>query len=294
MTPEVTIGIPAYNAEAFLRETVESALTQTWPAISVLISVDRSDDGTAVLAESLARERGVTTIVQPARLGWVGNSNAVLAAARTPFAMILPHDDRLEPGYVEACMKRLQASPDAVAACTDIRVFGDGSGKVAQTDLRGPLPRRLARMIADSFPAVAYRAVIDMDRLDGRFIPTIASDDFAADTLWVARLCIAGEVVRVPEPLYWKRAHGASAHLRWKGLSPRAETERWLAHVADLEAVVAADAPELLRLPAIRDALAVRARRAGRAHFESREPIGGLATIFPLWRARLARRRLGR
>ena len=52
--PEVTIGIPAYNASAFLERTISSALDQTWSPTRVVVSVDHSDDNTAELALALA------------------------------------------------------------------------------------------------------------------------------------------------------------------------------------------------------------------------------------------------
>ncbi len=288
--PEVTIGIPAYNASAFLEATIRSALDQTWPWIKIVVSVDHSDDNTAELALAMASQGNVEVVVQPRRIGWVANSNAVLSAATSPYAMVLPHDDLLLPQYVELCVRALQARPAAVVACTDVLHFGDSEHVGEQLELCGPQVDRVEKMVRDCFHAMAYRGVIDRARLGPCLIPDFASRDFAADTLWVARMCVAGEVLRVPEVCYRKLLHGKSAHVQWKGVSGYEEKQRWLAHTAELESVVYGDAPSLRREPRIRAAFRVRARRRrGAAHFDSAAPIGGIADYFPMLAARFAR-----
>jgi glycosyltransferase involved in cell wall biosynthesis len=288
-TSEVTIGIPAYNASSFLEETVRSALEQTWPHKRILVSVDRSDDNTTELAQEMASKWGLHVMIQSQRIGWVANSNAVLRAAKSPYMMILPHDDLLLPNYIERCVQALQERPGAVVACSDISTFGDLSMHMRQLELLGPPAERVEKMVRDGFVAVAYRGVVDRQMLGERLIPNIAIGDFAADTLWLARMSIAGEVIRVPEVLYQKRMYRTSTHSQWKNLSRREERQRWLAHTAELETVVYEDAPQLRHDARIRRSFNDRACRRGAAFFERDAPIGGIAALFPMLAARFAR-----
>lgn len=289
-SPEVTIGIPAYNASAFLEQTIRSALDQTWPSTKIVVSVDRSDDDTAELALAMASKWPLDVRILPRRIGWVANSNAVLGAATSPYVMILPHDDLLHPTYVAKCVAALQTNSEAVVACTDLSTFGQVEVDVHQLELRGSQIERVERMVRDCFEAVAYRGVIDRVRLGHRLVPDIAVGDFAADTLWIGRMCVAGEVIRVPEVLYRKLMHDKSAHFQWKRRSRREEDLRWLAHTAELESVLYRDAPMLRREPRIREAFKVRARRKGGARFERSAPIKGImASLFPILAARFAR-----
>lgn len=283
--PLVSIGIPAYNATGFLEAAVRSACAQDYPHVRLIVSVDQSTDRTADLARRLAAEHGFDLIVQPRRLGWIGNSNAVLRRMTSEFGMILPHDDVLSPSYVSRCMEALLANEASAVACSDIECVPAGN-IIAQLELKGDRVARVARCIKDGFAGVSYRGVLRLGRFRHREVPN-AIGGFAADTLWMVRMAIAGEIVRVPETLYRKTLHANSAHHAWKQMTGRQEDRRWLAHTAEVALLLLRDAPLLLRHASIRKALRKRARRRGRARFRRHEAIGGWAVRFPMSRSGL-------
>ncbi len=224
--PLVSIGIPAYNATSFLEATVRSACAQDYPHVRLIVSVDQSTDGTVDLARRLAAEHGFELIVQPRRLGWIGNSNAVLRRMTSEFGMILPHDDLLSPSYVSRCMAALLANEASVVACSDLECVPAGT-IVPQLELRGDRELRVAKCVKDGFLAVSYRGVLRFNRFRRREVPN-AIGGFAADALWMVRMAIAGEIVRVPEVLYRKTFHATSAHRAWTQMTDR-QDEREMA-----------------------------------------------------------------
>ena len=283
LKPLVTIGIPAYNATRFLEATVQSACAQDYPNVRLIVSVDQSTDGTVDLARQLASEHGFELVVQPRRLGWIGNSNAALRHMTSEFGMILPHDDLLSPSYVSRCMAALLANEASVVACSDLECVPSGI-IVPQLELRGNRAARVAKCVEDGFLAVSYRGVLRLGRFRRREVPN-AIGGFAADSLWMVRMAIAGEIVRVPEVLYRKTFHPTSAHHPWKQMTDSQEERRWLAHTAEIMLLLMRDAPLLLRKKKIRRALRKRARRRGNARFLRREAIGGWAARYPMSRS---------
>jgi glycosyltransferase involved in cell wall biosynthesis len=280
--PLVSIGIPAYNATAFLEAAVRSACAQDYPHVRLIVSVDRSTDGTADLARRLAAQHGFDLIIQPRRLGWIGNSNAVLRRMTSEFGMILPHDDVLSPSYVSRCMEALLANEASAVACSDIECVPAGN-IISQLELRGERVARVAKCIKHGFAGVSYRGVLRLGRFRRREVPN-AIGGFAADTLWMVRMAIAGEIVRVPAALYRKTLHVNSAHHAWKQMTGTQEDRRWLAHTAEVALLLLRDAPLLLGNASIRKALRKRARRRGRARFLRHEAIGWAAR-FPMSRS---------
>jgi glycosyltransferase involved in cell wall biosynthesis len=267
MPETVTLCIPAWNAEAFLAETLASARAQTWPHLRLVISVDRGADRTAELVRDFARPGADSVIVQARRLGWVGNINAALAHVDTPWAMILPHDDVLAPAYVEACLQALRADARAVAAYSDIETFGEFNAVMRQPSIAGSGLDRVESLLRDHFAAVAFRAVFDVRRARRFSMPTRAIGDFAADTLWMARLACRGNMLRVERPLYRKRFHAASTHGAWKTAGRDELDDMWIVHCAELVRELLRARPALAAERRFWDAVRDRLLRRGKANF---------------------------
>ena len=141
---------------------------------------------------------------------------------------------------------------------------------------------RVAKCVKDGFLAVSYRGVLRFSRFRRREIPN-AIGGFAADALWMVRMAIVGEIVRVPEVLYRKTFHPTSAHRAWTQMTDRQDERRWLAHTAEIMLLLMRDAPLLLCKRAIRRALRKRARRLGQARLLRRQrAIGGWAARYPM------------
>jgi glycosyltransferase involved in cell wall biosynthesis len=126
-TPLVSIGIPTYSRAEKLERAVNSALSQTYANLEVVISDNASDDGTEDFCRALcARERRVRYLRSPTNLGPTANFNTVIDELRGDYAMLLSDDDWLDPDYVATCLTELRRSPGLVLACGIGRYLRDG------------------------------------------------------------------------------------------------------------------------------------------------------------------------
>lgn len=112
--PLVSILIPCFNAEGFLAETLESALSQTWPNLEIIVVDDGSIDRSAEIVESYA-DRGVRLIRQ-ANAGVSAARNRAFSASTGDFIQHLDADDLLDPDKIERQMVCLGSATDCV--CT--------------------------------------------------------------------------------------------------------------------------------------------------------------------------------
>ena len=119
MAPTVTIIIPCYNAEPFLRETLDSTLRQTVAPHEVILVDDGSTDKSAAIARSYGPP--VKVIAQPNQ-GESVAMNAALAAATGEHVIFLGADDVLHPELIEHQLRALDGRPNAVA-CTGFAFF---------------------------------------------------------------------------------------------------------------------------------------------------------------------------
>lgn len=229
--PLVSICVPAYRSQAFIAETLESALNQTVKRVEIVVSNDGAHPTPAL--EALRQHPKVRIFDRPRRLGWVANSDFVLSQARGAYFMLLPHDDVLAPGYLAACLDLLETGDGAFAACSDI---ASDRGEMQATEVRGAAPERVSHVMRDLFSAYSLRAVMrrrprDREHLRLRRNPPT---DFAADTTWMLQQACLGELRRVPQPLYWKRYRAGSTHDAWARLRAPALRAAWRAHCGQM------------------------------------------------------------
>jgi glycosyltransferase involved in cell wall biosynthesis len=110
MTPLVSILIPAYNAEEYIGETLESAVAQTYPHREIIVVNDGSRDRTLEIARSF-EPRGVTVVTQQNQ-GAAAARNAALKASRGDYIQWLDADDLLGPEKIERQIASVGKNPD--------------------------------------------------------------------------------------------------------------------------------------------------------------------------------------
>jgi hypothetical protein len=187
--------------------------------------------------------------VQPRRLGWVKNTAAVLADTReqAEFVCVQPHDDWVETNYLATLLDAARDHPHAAVVFSDLAAFGTQQGNVSQESVIGTPVERQLLLLTRHYNAVAYRGLIRTSAL--KAVPTISGNDrsdFACDTVWMARLARAGDLVRVPRVLYHKRYLSSSAHTEWTTWHRWQTGAAWIRHCLDMlaEALTVATSTE--------------------------------------------------
>ncbi len=127
MPPLVSIVIPTFNYGQFLGEAIESALTQTYSPVEIIVMDDGSTDNTAEVAASFGTR--IRYIRGPNR-GVYATRQASLEHVRGEFFLNLDADNRLHPECVAKTVHNLQGAsdPSCVFVYTQHRHFGDTEG----------------------------------------------------------------------------------------------------------------------------------------------------------------------
>ncbi len=115
MPPLVSILIPTYNASQWIAQTLDSALSQTWENIEIIVVDDGSRDDSVAIVSRYA-DRGVCLVTQPNR-GASAARNRALTEARGDFIQFLDADDLIAQDKIALQMHRLlAASPRHMAS----------------------------------------------------------------------------------------------------------------------------------------------------------------------------------
>lgn len=223
--PLVSVIIPAYNMVDFVAETIDSALSQTYPAVEVVVVNDGSTDATAeAIAPYLDR---IHYVEQPNR-GLAGARNAGIRASSGEYLALLDADDLWLPERLDRCIGHFAAHRHLAMVTTDAYLIEDGekTTKRCYRDRRQyPFPatedQQLAAIAKRNFLFVSV--VFRRDLIDryGAFDEAFRrAEDYE---LWSRYLTRGERAGYVDEPLgyYRRRADSLSA-------SP----EQWRAHLA--------------------------------------------------------------
>ena len=120
--PLLTIGMPVYNGEAFIREALDSLLAQTFTDFVLVISDNCSTDNTVTICKEYAeRDQRVLLKQQPENVGAARNFLSILDDSATEYFMWAAADDLWHPKFAEECIKLLNSDHTANFAMSNFK-----------------------------------------------------------------------------------------------------------------------------------------------------------------------------
>ena len=122
--PEVTVIIPAYNTEAYIGKSIQSALEQTLNNIEVIVVDDASSDQTLAVAKSFTDKR-LKIIANQTNMGAAQTRNHALKQAKGKWIAVLDSDDWYAPERLEKLLSIAYAE-DADMVADDLYHIQDG------------------------------------------------------------------------------------------------------------------------------------------------------------------------
>ncbi len=127
MSPKISVLMPVYNGERFLREAVESILNQTYRDFEFLIINDGSTDGSAEIIESYKDPR-IRLVHNERNIKLIGTLNKGLELAHGQYIARMDCDDVSLPERLSRQVSFMDANPDIGICGTWIKGIGDIKG----------------------------------------------------------------------------------------------------------------------------------------------------------------------
>ena len=229
--PLTTVMMPAYNAEATIRESVESALGQTEERLEVCVV----DDASAVPVREVLgdiRDPRLRIVRHPRNRGTPAARNTAVAAARSPFVSQLDADDLWEPDYLEAILPCFE-DPRIGLAYSNTHIIGHPTGHDDYIGDPSPHPIDTFPKFAEACPAPALTVTMRTGAVRG--VGGYATWLWSTSDYYIYAKLIAAD---------WRFAyvHRQLARYRWptpergKSFNQRrvelSELKQWIAFVA--------------------------------------------------------------
>jgi glycosyltransferase involved in cell wall biosynthesis len=211
--PRLSIGLPVYNGERYVAESIKALLGQSYEEFELIISDNASTDSTGdICREYVQQDSRIRYIRQPRNIGAAPNHNVVVGEARGELFKWAASDDLYDQDLLRRCIAALDERPDLVLAHSWTAVIGPSS--------------QVTRLIEYPLDTASDRAP---DRFRSLLLQDGGDDDGGvirasvlrrvaplgsfrhSDRTIMAELALYGPFYMVPDWLYFRREHPGRA-----------------------------------------------------------------------------------
>jgi glycosyltransferase involved in cell wall biosynthesis len=221
---KVTIGIPTYNRASLLRESIRSALTQSYEDFRLLVCDNASEDDTQKVVRSFDDSR-IEYVRSDRNVGMIRNFNRVIDLADADAVVLLSDDDVLYPEYLASVVPVLSSHSSVGVVHTALDLIDEESRVIepAMTllDPEGPVTvesgaRYLERSMQSLWTVCWSSALFRADALK-KAGGLRANEEPSADVPLLMRIALAWDFAMISKPLVGVRIHPDAETARVSG-----------------------------------------------------------------------------
>lgn len=205
MSPVVSVLIPCYNAGRFLKDALDSVLSQTYTDYEIILVDDGSEDNTAEVAGQYPQ----VCYIRCDHKGVAAARNTALSLAKGEFITFLDADDMWVPQKLEKQMAYMAEHPDCELVYAGVRNYFDGAPE--------NMTKRQKELLEANLDFYMVAACVRR-RVFEKYGVFCEDYVYAEDTQWLFRLHAAGIDAKpiIPEVLYLRRIHDNNISLTHK------------------------------------------------------------------------------
>ena len=227
--PKVTIGLPVYNGEKFLRRRIDSVLSQSFKNFEFIISDNASSDSTQAICEEYAKKDSrIRYIRQEKNSGPNWNFNFVIKEAKSEYFAWVAADDVILPEFLEMNIRVLESAKNVVGSISKVKLYdlpadpNSNSIDIAFDNFRNKLVSTFrpsdAHVITGSyeqkvrflFKKSAYQVMYGLCRAD-KLLKSIVDESYVGhDIAIVLNLLKHGDIHMLDEVLLYRFKSGMS------------------------------------------------------------------------------------
>jgi len=212
--PRVSIGMPVYNGERFVRQAIDSVLGQTFADFELIISDNASTDDTEKICRAYARrDPRIRYFRNETNIGAARNFNRVFRLSSGEYYKLANADDACAPDLVASCAGVLDRYPEVVLCYAQTTLIDERGAVIREyddgLDLRSTkvTERFRAAMhgvkLVNVFQGLLRSSAMRKTRLMGSYC--------GSDVLLLEELALYGQFWEIPRRLFFRRLHSRAA-----------------------------------------------------------------------------------
>lgn len=121
----ISVIVPIYNVEKYLKQCVESILSQTYRELEIILVDDGATDGCGQICDEFAKSDERVVVIHKENGGLVSARKAGIQRATGVYVQYVDGDDWIEPDMVEKLYGMMTSEDVNVAMCGHFEDYGD-------------------------------------------------------------------------------------------------------------------------------------------------------------------------
>ena len=209
-SPKLSIGLPVYNREKLLRQSLDALLDQTFTDFELIISDNASTDRTEQTCREYAqRDARIRYYRNRTNIGAPRNFNRTFELSSSKYFKWATSDDLCAPQFLELALDVLERDPAVVLCYAKTRIIAaDGSPLEDYEDklhlMEAKASQRFKRLLNTIGLCHQHQGVIRSAAL-GR--TALLADHIRSDVNLMAELSLYGKFFELPQRLFFRRLH---------------------------------------------------------------------------------------
>lgn len=209
--PRVSIGLPVFNGEKYLKETLDSILAQTYTDFELIISDNASTDRTPQICRAYAaKDSRIRYYRNENNLRAVENHNRVFKLSSGEYFKFASHDDVLAPEFLSRCVNVLSQNKSIVLCHSKTNLINEHGRLIGKYDYKirvdSSKPHErfgdIISMRNNTWVLIfglIRSSALRMTQLIGRYI--------GSDRNLLAEISLIGRMYEIPDYLFFRREH---------------------------------------------------------------------------------------
>ena len=218
--PRLTIGLPVYNGEKYLAESIDALLGQSYTDFELIISDNASTDGTTDICRQYGKQDSrICYVRQPSNIGCAPNHNFVVRQAKGELFKWASDDDLYARTMLARCVEALDEHPHVVLANPWTAMI-DNSGTVTKAveysvaTASARAPERFRSMMFDGW----FDDIGGVIRTEILRRTSLLGSYHLADRALTTEIGLHGPFYQVPDWMYFRRDHPDRAERAYPGV----------------------------------------------------------------------------
>lgn len=211
--PFVSIGLPVFNGEEYIRESIDSLLSQTFKDFELIISDNASSDATEKICRDYeAKDKRIKYFRQTENIGSVKNFTFVREkGAQSKYFMWAAHDDYWDKNWLEVLLANIKPNDLGVRGkVVNINHSGKIQGPTSVTSFNEGQVLKVFMDNEKNCRGFYWYALFNTQLLSKVKMSLLDFSTFGSDVLFIAHMVQFGSLRTINETSQYYRRHDAS------------------------------------------------------------------------------------